>query len=88
MARKKPAAAVSALTAAVAAAQLTPDHLTPQHAMLFQCCLMSKCFNAALPVLTRQVFEVVPADTGVTSRDFLTYCYYGGMCFAGEALRG
>jgi hypothetical protein len=49
-----------------------------------QCCLLSKCFNAAVPILTQQVFEVVPAATGLTSRDFLTYCYYGGMCFAGK----
>ena len=83
VARKKPASAIKGLAAAVVAAQPTPDHLTPQHAMLFQCCLLAKCHNAALPILERAVFEVVPTATGVTSRDFLTCCYYGGSIFAG-----
>jgi COP9 signalosome complex subunit 3 len=36
VARKQPATAIAALAAAVEAARPTPDHLTPQHAMLFQ----------------------------------------------------
>lgn len=83
VAKKQPTTAIKPLAAAVIAARPAPDHLTPQHAMLFQCCLLSKCFNAALPILNQRVFEVVPTATGLTSRDFLLYCYYGGMCFIG-----
>lgn len=82
MALGKPLAAVAPLAAAVRAAQPNPDHLTPQHAMLFQCALLGKCPNAALAVLSRRVFEVVPSATALTTKDFLLYCYYGGMCFA------
>jgi len=83
VAKNLPASAIAPLAAAIAAARPSPDHLTPQHAMLFQCCLLAKCFNAALPVLLQPVYEVDPSTTGLKSRDFLTYCYYGGMCFVG-----
>ena len=62
-----------------AARKLQPsiEYLTAQHADLAQVCLLAKCYNAALPLLDNDIFEVDPKATGVTTKDFLLYCYYG-----------
>lgn len=39
---------------------------------------------AAVPVLESEVYDVDPAKTGMTPRDFLLYCYYGGLIHIGE----
>ena len=56
----QPALAIPPLAAAIAAIRPSVDHLTPQHAMLMQCCLLSKCYNAALPTLESPIFEAWP----------------------------
>ena len=78
-----PSRAILPLRDAITTLQPTPEHLTPQHADFFQCCLLAKAYSAALPILDKPIFEVVPPLTGLTPRDFLLYCYYGGMVYIG-----
>mmetsp|Transcript_735 Transcript_735/g.2668 ORF Transcript_735/g.2668 Transcript_735/m.2668 type:complete len:423 (-) Transcript_735:1261-2529(-) len=77
-----PKRAILPLRAAARALAPAPGHVTPVHADLLQVCLLSKCYSAALPTLEAGVVEVDPAN-GVTPRDFLLYCYYGGMACVG-----
>lgn len=59
----------------------------PQPALLNFCsCLLAKMPSAAVPVLEVEVFDVDPAKTGMTPRDFLLYCYYGGLIHIGTLL--
>ena len=69
--------AILPLEAAARKVQPTNEYLTAQHADLAQVCLLAKCYNAALPLLDDDIFEVDPKATGVNFKDFLLYCYYG-----------
>lgn len=46
-------------------------------------CLLARTLNAAAGVLDAEVLEIDPARTGTTARDFLLYCYYGGLVHTG-----
>ncbi len=46
---------------------------------------MAKCYSAAMPVLDQEFDDVDPKKTGMTARDFLLFCYYGGMIYTGGA---
>ena len=46
---------------------------------------MAKCYSAALPVLDQEFDDVDPKKTGMTARDFLLFCYYGGIIYTGHA---
>ena len=46
---------------------------------------MAKCYSAALPVLDQEFDDVDPKKTGMTARDFLLFCYYGGIIYTGGA---
>ena len=46
-------------------------------------CIVAKCYSAALPVLDQEFDDVDPKKTGMTARDFLLFCYYGGMIYTG-----
>ena len=48
-------------------------------------CLLTKCYNAAVPVLSEEVSEVDPSKTALTATDFLLYCYYGARIHIGES---
>jgi hypothetical protein len=48
-------------------------------------CMLSRCYNAALPILARDVLDVDPRSTALTAKDFQLYCYYGGMIHTGRA---
>lgn len=52
--------------------------LTPQHAYLLQACVAAKCYAAAEAVLAEELADVDPRATGLTPKDFLLYCFYGG----------
>jgi COP9 signalosome complex subunit 3 len=56
-------------------------HLTPQHTLLFQSCVSSKCYHAAIPVLDNFVYLVDDKITGIKSEDTRLYYYYGGICY-------
>ena len=71
-------AALRPLAVAIDAARPGPDHLTPQHAMLFECALRSKAHTAAIPALDEPVFQVEPATTGADAEVHLLYCLHGG----------
>ena len=75
-----PGRGLAALSAAARKAAPTPAHLTPAHVDVLQLSLLARNFAAALPLLEEDIFEVVPAATGVVPRDFLLYCYSGGAC--------
>ena len=75
-----PGRALAALSAAARKAAPTPAHLTPAHVDVLQLSLLARNFAAAMPLLADDIFEVVPAATGLAPRDFLLYCYYGGAC--------
>eukprot|EP00271_Cylindrocystis_brebissonii_P018242 TRINITY_DN5087_c0_g3_i1.p1 TRINITY_DN5087_c0_g3~~TRINITY_DN5087_c0_g3_i1.p1 ORF type:complete len:458 (-),score=92.02 TRINITY_DN5087_c0_g3_i1:773-2146(-) len=74
---------IAALGEAIRKIQPTPEHLTPQHAHFAQMCLLAKCYGTALPVLSEDLLEVDFKKTGLQTRDFLLYCYYGGMIYTG-----
>jgi len=59
------------------------DSVTPAHADFVQVCLVAKCYNAALPVLEEEIFEVNPETSAITPKDLLLYYYYGGMVYTG-----
>ena len=80
MACSCPGRGLAALCAAARKAAPTPAHLTPAHVDVLQLSLLARNFAAALPLLEEDIFEVVPAATGVVPKDFLLYCYYGGAC--------
>lgn len=78
-----PLKAVKPISTAVHRLRLNSESLTPIHADFLQVCLLSKCYNAALPLLEEDVLEVNPEVTGVATRDYLLYFYYGGMVYTG-----
>jgi len=57
--------------------------LTPVHALLVQVCLVSKYYQAAIPILDRDVTEIEPMKTDIQPVDALLYFYYGGMVYIG-----
>lgn len=81
---QRPKQPVLALREAVGKLCPSPDYLSPIHSDLFQLCLLSKCYNAAAPVLDADVYSVDPAKTACTATDVLLYCYYGAMLEIGR----
>lgn len=71
------------LQTAIKKLQPSPQYLTALHAEFFLVCLLAKCYKSALSTLEEQIFEIDPKKTGLTPRDFLLYCYYGGMLYIG-----
>ncbi|GIL55062.1 hypothetical protein Vafri_10707 [Volvox africanus] len=84
IAANNPRRGILPLRAALRALQPNAEVLTPLHADFFQLCLLSKCFNAAVPVLTDDIFDVAPQQTSCTPTDLFLYCYYGGMLCIGR----
>lgn len=82
--RNNPRAAIPTLLDAIAKTAPSPNHVSPMHAELCKCCLLSRCYNAAIPVLSEPITEVDPATTAITPQDLLLYCYYGGMVHIGR----
>lgn len=78
-----PMRAVSPLHTAIVKLQPSPQYLTALHAEFFLVCLLAKCYNAALSILDEQIFEIDPKKCVLTPKDFLLYCYYGGMLYIG-----
>jgi COP9 signalosome complex subunit 3 len=76
--------AISPLQSAVQRLQPSPGVLTPVHADLLQVCLLSKFYGLALPLVEQTLGIVDPKLTGLKVKDFLLYCYYGGMVLVGE----
>lgn len=72
-----PIQAIIPLRTAIRKLQPSSEHLTPLHPDLLLLCLLSKCYKAGLSILEEDIFEIdLP-------KDFLLYCYYGGMVFIG-----
>eukprot|EP00301_Raphidiophrys_heterophryoidea_P026986 c9424_g1_i1.p1 GENE.c9424_g1_i1~~c9424_g1_i1.p1 ORF type:complete len:490 (-),score=152.00 c9424_g1_i1:153-1622(-) len=71
--------AIAPLRSACAKLQLGPYHITTAHPLLLQVCISSKCYNAALPYVTTDLYEVDPAKLRVTTEAILTYFYYAGV---------
>lgn len=72
-----PIQAIIPLRTAVRKLQLSPEHLTTLHPDFLLLCLLAKCYKAALSILEEDIFEIdLP-------KDFILYCYYGGMVFIG-----
>ncbi|MCO5597082.1 hypothetical protein L7F22_051156 [Adiantum nelumboides] len=78
-----PMRAVTPLHIAIIKLQPSPQYLTALHADFFLACLLAKCYNAALSILNEQIFEIDPKKCVLTAKDFLLYCYYGGMLYLG-----
>lgn len=73
-----PKLAIAPLRAAIPKIAPCPGHLTPAHADLLQCAILSKCYNSVAGVLEADVCTVDPKRTACTATDLLLYCYYGG----------
>jgi len=58
------------------------SQLTPIHTDFLQLCLLSKNYNASLPILDENVFEI-NENSGITPKDLLCYFYYGGRAYIG-----
>jgi len=76
----QPMRAISLMKIAIAKVGM-PNHLTPQHALLFLACISSKCYRAAIPYLNNFVYLVDEKLTGIKSDDTRLYYYYGGVCY-------
>jgi COP9 signalosome complex subunit 3 len=74
--------AIKPLITAVKKLRTGSEVLTPVHCDLFQVCLLSKCNSVAVPFL-EPVFDVNQEATGVTAKDMLLFCYYGGLLLTG-----
>jgi len=73
--------AIQPLKWAILRVQPMVEHITPQHANMLMCCVISKCYKAGVNLLSQEVYEVDAKSTGVTPRDMLLYFYYGGICW-------
>lgn len=78
-----PMRAVLPLQTAVRKLQPSSEYLTPLHADFFLVCLLTKCYKSALSILEEEIYEIDQKKTGLIPRDFLLYCYYGGMIYIG-----
>eukprot|EP01018_Ginkgo_biloba_P022632 Gb_26185 [translate_table: standard] len=72
-----PLQAILPLRTAVQKLRPSSEHLTPLHPDFLLMCLLAKCYKAGLSILEDDIFEVDQP------RDFLLYCYYGGMVYIG-----
>mmetsp|Transcript_14250 Transcript_14250/g.30526 ORF Transcript_14250/g.30526 Transcript_14250/m.30526 type:complete len:473 (-) Transcript_14250:192-1610(-) len=79
-----PARAAMPLKTAIRKVQPDTQYLSPQHGDFLQVCLLAKMYNAAVDILKDDVYEANPTLTGLVPRDFLLYCYYGGMIYCGK----
>ncbi len=48
-------------------------------------CVLTKRYNAALPILSHPAYDVDPELSGMTAQDFLLYAYYGGLIHIGAS---
>lgn len=79
-----PARGLPALLAAARKAAPSPAHLTPAHVDALQLALLAQHLEAALPLVAGgAVWEVAPAATGVSGKDFLLFCLYGATLLVG-----
>ncbi|KAI5058837.1 hypothetical protein GOP47_0027007 [Adiantum capillus-veneris] len=78
-----PMRAVNPMHTAIIKLQPSPQYLTALHADFFLVCVLAKCYNAALDILDEQIFEIDPRKCMLSAKDFLLYCYYGGMLYIG-----
>jgi len=75
--------AVKPLRLAITKWRTGSECLTPVHADFLQACLSARCYNAALPILDADIYDINQDITSVTPRDMLLYYYYGGMIYTG-----
>ncbi|CAK0785025.1 hypothetical protein CVIRNUC_008230 [Coccomyxa viridis] len=80
---QRPQRGIRPLRTAITSLIPSPTLITPLHADLFLLCIVAKCYSAAMPVLDQEFDDVDPKKTGMTARDFLLFCYYGGMIYTG-----
>eukprot|EP01088_Endostelium_zonatum_P011713 TRINITY_DN25863_c0_g1_i1.p1 TRINITY_DN25863_c0_g1~~TRINITY_DN25863_c0_g1_i1.p1 ORF type:complete len:461 (-),score=127.79 TRINITY_DN25863_c0_g1_i1:38-1420(-) len=85
LASDTPLAAVRPLREAIIKLKPSSHFLTPLHADFFQCCLLSHNYNAALPILSEEIYEIPNPDEYKDLRpsDLLRFFYYGGMLHLG-----
>lgn len=58
--------------------------ITAVHPAFVLCCIKSKCYHAALPVIDHSIFEVNSDDDNpFDAKDNLLYHYYAGIVFIG-----
>ncbi|XP_073393390.1 COP9 signalosome complex subunit 3 isoform X1 [Physcomitrium patens] len=79
----EPMRAILPLQCAIRKLQPSSEYLTAIHADYLQMCLLSKCYKASLSILEDDIFEIDQKKTSLVPRDFLLYCYYGGMIYIG-----
>lgn len=79
----EPMRAILPLQSAIRKLQPSSEYLTAIHADFLQVCLLSKCYKASLSILEDDIFEIDQKRTALVPRDFLLYCYYGGMVYIG-----
>ena len=56
--------------------------LPPAHAQLIRVCLKSQQLSVAKQILDDPIFGIDPEHTGLETKDFLLYFYYGGLAYA------
>jgi len=56
----------------------------PAHCGVMLCsCLVAKAYNAGAELVSQEVYEVDPAVTCLTARDYLLYSYYCALIHIG-----
>jgi len=58
------------------------ESLTQFHPIALQLCLVSKNYNAALELLSEEIYEINPDRSGVNYQHLLLYYYYGGLIYS------
>eukprot|EP00029_Vermamoeba_vermiformis_P013039 TRINITY_DN7975_c0_g1_i1.p1 TRINITY_DN7975_c0_g1~~TRINITY_DN7975_c0_g1_i1.p1 ORF type:complete len:476 (+),score=162.47 TRINITY_DN7975_c0_g1_i1:89-1429(+) len=80
---RSPISAIKPLRYAINKIAPSREHITPQHAMLMMCVLLSKTYSAVQSVIDSEVTEVDPDQTAVDSKDVRLYFYYAGAVYIG-----
>ena len=58
--------------------------MTPMHALFLQTCISAKMYTLGADFLRKnEILGIDPNNTGLSALDYLTFFYYGGMCFVG-----
>lgn len=81
VAQNTPLRGVPLLLRAISKLQPSESHLTSVHADLCQLCLLAKCFNPVLPILSTDMTAIALEDGQFDAKYLLLYYYYGGMIF-------
>eukprot|EP01100_Stratorugosa_tubuloviscum_P001646 TRINITY_DN1372_c0_g2_i1.p1 TRINITY_DN1372_c0_g2~~TRINITY_DN1372_c0_g2_i1.p1 ORF type:complete len:388 (-),score=138.37 TRINITY_DN1372_c0_g2_i1:104-1267(-) len=78
-----PLIAIKPIYTALIKIRRTSDSLTPLHPCLLQLCLAAKTYEFAHQLLEEETFNIKASKNSLNIEDYLKFCYYGGLIYAG-----